>query len=195
QLCLYSDLLREIQAVLPERRSVVPRKPGFPLEPYRVDDYLAYYRLVRRRLEAAVDAGTAPGDGAAPATYPEPVPHCDVCRWWPRCDKQRRADDHLCLVAGISRLQMRELEERDIATLARLAKEPLPIAWNPGARGRTPGVSRTLGARSRRGARGLRGRCGRDHAAVGGRSQHARLPLRRLRTRGAQAPDGSLRIA
>jgi predicted RecB family nuclease len=141
QLCLYSDLLREIQGVLPERMYVVPRKPGFPLEPYRVDDYLAYYRLVRRRLEAAVDAETAAGDGAAPATYPEPVPHCDVCRWWPRCDQQRRADDHLCFVAGISRLQTRELKDHEIATLSRLAQEPLPIAWKP-ARGAREGYGR-----------------------------------------------------
>ncbi|HEV2104137.1 MAG TPA: TM0106 family RecB-like putative nuclease, partial [Candidatus Eisenbacteria bacterium] len=105
QLCLYSDLLERAQGVRPEHMYVVPRRPDFPLETYRVEDYLAYYRLVRARLEAAVDAD-AP---ATPDTYPEPVPHCDVCRWWPRCDRQRRDDDHLCLVAGISHLQTREL--------------------------------------------------------------------------------------
>ena len=142
QLCLYSDLLGEIQGTPPELMHVVPRRPGFPLESYRVDDYLAYYRLVRRRLEAAVDEGAMPGDIAGIGnTYPEPVPHCDVCRWWPRCDKQRRADDHLCLVAGVSRLQTRELQSREIATLARLAMEPLPIAWKP-ARGAKEGFGR-----------------------------------------------------
>jgi predicted RecB family nuclease len=147
QLCLYSDLLNEIQGALPERMHVVPRKPGFPPDTYRVEDYLAYYRLVRSRLEAAVDAAVAADDGAvavvgeAPRTYPEPVPHCDVCRWWPRCDKQRRTDDHLCLVAGISRLQTRELESHEIETLARLAQEPLPIAWKP-ARGAREGYGR-----------------------------------------------------
>src|SRR5262249_28970771 len=102
QLCLYADLLREAQGVLPERMYIVPRRPDFEADEYRVPDYLAYYRLVRRRLEAAVDE-------EAPATYPEPVPHCDVCRWFPRCDRQRRGDDHLSFVAAISRLQMREL--------------------------------------------------------------------------------------
>ena len=33
QLCLYSDLLGEIQGALPEWMYVVPRRPGFPLEP------------------------------------------------------------------------------------------------------------------------------------------------------------------
>src|SRR5215831_12669160 len=51
QLCLYSDLLGELQGAPPEHMHVVPKRPDFPLDSYRVDDYLAYYRLVRRRLE------------------------------------------------------------------------------------------------------------------------------------------------
>src|SRR3972149_21760 len=31
-------------------------------------------------------------------TYPEPVGHCDICRWWQNCDQQRRQDDHLSFV-------------------------------------------------------------------------------------------------
>ena len=42
-------------------------------------------------------------------TYPEPVEHCDVCRWAAECVARRRADDHLCLVAGISARQRRAL--------------------------------------------------------------------------------------
>jgi len=139
QLCLYAELLGEMQGVVPESMHVVPRRPDFPLETYRVEDYLAYYRLVRRRLEAAVDV--AEGDGAAAATYPDPVPHCDICRWWPKCDRQRRADDHLSLVAGISRLQTRELQSRKVGTLAALAIEPLPIRWKP-SRGAKEGYGR-----------------------------------------------------
>jgi predicted RecB family nuclease len=136
QLCLYSDLLRAIQGVSPERMHVVPRRPDFPLDTYRVEDYLAYYRLVRRRLEGAV---TVPeGDNA---TYPDPVPHCEICRWWPRCDRQRRGDDHLSLVAGISRQQTRELQSRDVGTLATLAVEPLPLRWKP-SRGAKEGYAR-----------------------------------------------------
>ena len=135
QLCLYSELLREMQGVLPENMYVVPRRPDFPLETFRVEEYLAYYRLVRRRLEAAADAEPEP------LTYPDPVPHCDICRWWPRCDRQRRGDDHLSFVAGLSRLQTRELDSRDIRTLAALAAQPLPIPWKP-ARGAREGYVR-----------------------------------------------------
>jgi predicted RecB family nuclease len=135
QLCLYSELLGEMQGGAPELMHVVPHRPGFPLETYRIADYDAYYRLVRRRLLEAADAGE---DGA---TYPDPVAHCEICRWWPRCEKQRRDDDHLSFVAGISRLQRRELESREVGTLARLAHVPLPIPWKP-ARGVVAGYER-----------------------------------------------------
>jgi predicted RecB family nuclease len=137
QLCLYADLLCATQGTMPETMYVAPRRPDFPVEPYRVADYLAYYRLVRRRLEAALEAES----GGELRTYPEPTPHCEICRWWPRCDKQRRGDDHLSLVAGVSRLQMRELQSRDIRALARLAAEPLPIGWKP-SRGAKDGYVR-----------------------------------------------------
>src|SRR5262249_61653120 len=74
QLCLYSDLLREIQGVLPERMYVVPRKPGFPLEPYRVDDYLAYYRPLRPPLRGPGGAEGAAGGGAGRPTPPPAGP-------------------------------------------------------------------------------------------------------------------------
>ena len=135
QLCLYAELLEDTQGVLPERMYVVPRLPELAAECYRVADYLAYHRLVRRRLEAAADQT----DGAT--TYPEPVPHCEICRWFPRCDQQRRGDDHLSFVAGLSRLQMRELQARDIATLEKLAAEQVPLAWKP-ARGAQDGYVR-----------------------------------------------------
>jgi predicted RecB family nuclease len=140
QLCLYSDLLARIQGVLPERMHVVPRGPGLEAESYRVEEYLAYYRFVRRRLEAEL-SGDLGGDDRDPPGYPDPVAHCDICRWWPRCDRRRRLDDHLSLVAGISRVQTLELQSRAVATLARLAVEPLPIAWRP-SRGARDGYGR-----------------------------------------------------
>jgi predicted RecB family nuclease len=138
QLCLYSELLCEMQGLRPEFMHVVPRRPGFPLETYRVGDYQAYFRLVRRNLEAAVD-GAEPG--AFDRTYPDPVPHCEICRWWPRCEKRRRDDDHLSFVAGLSRLQARELRSHDVPTLAALATLPLPLGWKP-ARGAREGYRR-----------------------------------------------------
>ncbi len=140
QLCLYSDLLSDIQGVMPERFFVVT--PGaatlggaFDEREYRLADYLAYYRFVRGSLLGAAASGSG-------ATEPEPVPHCEVCRWWLRCDRSWRDTDHLSLVAGITRLQRRELESRQIVTLAGLAVQPDPLGWRP-ARGSREGMERS----------------------------------------------------
>ncbi len=77
QLSLYSELLNVIQGVLPESMYVVPPSVDFQAEQYRVLDYAAYYRYVKSRLEAAVS-----DNGGRSSTYPEPKPHCEICRWW-----------------------------------------------------------------------------------------------------------------
>ena len=126
QLSLYSDLLRSVQGVQPEYMYVVAPWTGFEAQAYRTGDYAAYYRLVRRWLEAAVSGGNGN------LSYPDPREHCDVCEWSRRCDAIRRGDDHLSLVAGISGLQIDELRQRGIDTTAGLAAEPLPLRWRPG---------------------------------------------------------------
>src|SRR5262245_51267285 len=110
QLCLYSDLLSTAQGLVPEQMYIVSPWSEFEPQAFRTSDYAAYYRLVKARLEAAV------GGEAQESTYPEPKEHCDICRWRLDCDARRRADDHLSLVAGISRLQIKELNNRSIYT-------------------------------------------------------------------------------
>ena len=89
-------------------------------------EYAAYFRLVREQMQGTVVLD----DGAvAAANYPEPVEHCDICPWSSECSRKRRQDDHLSLVAGISRLQRRELEAHEVPTLTALASTPLIFAW------------------------------------------------------------------
>ena len=125
QLCLYADLLSKVQGLVTEFMYVVAPWSDFEPQIFRSSDYLAYYRLVRQSLEAAV------ADDAEAQTYPDPRQHCEICRWQQGCDARRRDDDHLCLVAGTSRLQIDELRRRDLNTMAALAVEPLPLPWRP----------------------------------------------------------------
>lgn len=125
QLCLYSDLLAEAQGLPPEYMYVVAPWSDFQPQQFRFADYAAYFRKVKRALQTAM-AGPAADD-----TYPDPIAHCDICRWREACDKRRRDDDHLCLVAGISKLQINELKGRGIATVQGLAGVPLPLDWKP----------------------------------------------------------------
>ena len=125
QLCLYADLLRTVQGVPAGRMRVVKPGEGFPGETFRFTDFHAYYRFVRERLEAFV------GDEHRPEIYPAPVPHCDICRWWKRCDDRRHADDHLSLVAGMPGAHAAELRRQGIETLEAFATAPEPLKEKP----------------------------------------------------------------
>lgn len=125
QLALYSDLLATVQGQAPEFMYVVPPTIDFAEEAHRIADYAAYFRYVKARLEKSCDRGEAS------PTYPEPCAHCDVCRWYKECDATRRADDHLSLVAGISRLQRNQFVAWDASSVASLAVFPIPLKQKP----------------------------------------------------------------
>ena len=122
QICSYVDQLTRLQGVQPQRLWVVLGGSAREKVELRVDDFMAYYRAAKRRFEEAFQL-------PATDTYPEPVDHCEVCRWWQVCADRRRADDHLSLVAGISSSQRRALVERGIGTVTALAE--LPLAFDP----------------------------------------------------------------
>ena len=126
QLSLYSELLGVAQGRVPEHMYVVTPGTGFEPEIYRSAEFAAYYRQVKRGLEQFMDKG-----GSQSTTYPEPNLHCELCAWRLPCDQRRRDDDHLCLVAGITKIQTNALREHQVLTLAALATVPLPLAWKP----------------------------------------------------------------
>ena len=126
QLCLYTELVAGSQGTWPESMHVVTPNDDLAPETYRVLDYTAYYRYVKRRLSRTVEQ-----NGEEITTYPEPTAHCEVCRWWAECDGQRRRDDHLSLVAGLSRLQEKQLGNWDVTTVAKLAVLALPLPQRP----------------------------------------------------------------
>jgi uncharacterized protein len=128
QLCLYADMVASIQGLRPQFSYVVAPWSDFVPQVYRMDDYRAYYRRVQASLESAI------GDRTSNEIYPDPKDHCDTCRWQDRCDKQRRADDHLSLVAGITKVHIDELKRHGLETTAELAAMDLPLTWKP-ARG------------------------------------------------------------
>lgn len=134
QLSLYSEMLGAAQGRMPEHMHVVQPWTDFVPQTFRTADFAAYYRRVRAALEAALD-------GEAQETYPEPVAHCDICAWRWTCDERRRSDDHLSLVAGISKTQIDELADQNVTTVQQLAGMPLPLQWKP-QRGSTAALER-----------------------------------------------------
>lgn len=111
QLCFYSELLAAAQGTEPERIHVI--LGNSEQHSFRLAEFSAYFRHVRDGFVAAL------GDGL-PDTYPEPVSHCSVCRWRGTCEARWVADDHLSLVANITRRQRDRLRAAGIGTLAAL---------------------------------------------------------------------------
>jgi predicted RecB family nuclease len=129
QVCVYSERLATLQGRRPERIHVVTGDSE--THSLRLDDYAAFHRSVKRRFEERV---FGPARAEPPPTYPDPVDHCRVCVWFPRCIDRRRADDHLSLVAGMTRAATERLEEAAVPTrqlLADLSAEAVVPDLNP----------------------------------------------------------------
>lgn len=120
QLCLYSDLLAHLQEADPEWIHVVTGDGT--LHRYRLADYAAYYRCVKAGFERRTF-----GDARDLETYPEPVEHCRICRWYGGCADRRRADDHLSRVANIRRSETPSLKRGGLPTLTALAVSPANV--------------------------------------------------------------------
>jgi uncharacterized protein len=118
QLCLYSELIATIQGREPNCMHVVLGGGAAPKQ-FAVQRYLAFFRKIKRDFEAAISAKAE--------TYPEPVEHCAICDWYRVCNDRWHNDDHLALVAYITRNQREALIEREVDTMEKLAALSLPI--------------------------------------------------------------------
>jgi len=121
QVLLYAELLARVQGRPPEFVHLALGGPEPRTESFRVTEYSAYFRSVRRRfLDALADSR------AKLAVAPEPVAHCELCAWRTRCDRERHQVDHLSLVAGIRRGERQALVGRGVETVNALAGMAIP---------------------------------------------------------------------
>lgn len=112
QMSAYSEQVERLQGRAPTRMHVFTGDGE--RHAFRVADYAAHYRALKARYEALVL-------GPPVDTYPDPVEHCGVCRWADPCDERRHGDDHLSIVAGMRRDQIRKLTAAGITTTTGLA--------------------------------------------------------------------------
>src|SRR5215217_123937 len=127
QLLFYAAMVAQIQGVAPERVHVVLGTDE--MRSFRPRDFQAYADQVQGRFLLTLQAYR---NGAQPP-YPYPVEHCAYCDWWARCRDRRRADDHLSLVAGITRAQAIKLEQAGVRSVTELADVPSGVS--------VPGIS------------------------------------------------------
>jgi predicted RecB family nuclease len=126
QLCVYTELVGAAQGRTPDAFRVVTPAGT---EVFRTSDFSAYYRAVKTRLLTILDDSSV--SAAGHEVVPPPTAHCEICRWWPRCNAERRRVDHLSFVAYLGRAQERELNRQGLTTLAALARMPVPVPFKP----------------------------------------------------------------
>lgn len=124
QLCLYSELLGDVQGRTPESMVVVKPGEDFPTDTFRFAEFEAYYNFVKNQFQKVMNSDPV-------ETYPLPVAKCDTCRWWKECNQKWHDDDHLSLIAGIRSDQTKELTSQGINTLEKYAKEDKPFIEKP----------------------------------------------------------------
>lgn len=119
QLAFYSDLVAKVQGAAPRLMHVVL---GDSTErAFRVADYAHYVAALRKRFVQTIQGIES---GARQPRYPLPCDHCDLCHWRDHCEQRRLADDHLCQVAGITRVQTARLQQAGVKTMSSLAALP-----------------------------------------------------------------------
>src|SRR5712692_10102240 len=118
QIAVYSDQLARLQGRLPRCMRLILGDHSEHV--FQVGQFVSYARTALGRLEAVLAASPI-------ATYPDKVHHCAVCRWSEVCEQKRRDDDHLSLVAGIRRDQIRRLNQAGISTTTALASSAGPV--------------------------------------------------------------------
>jgi len=117
QIASYVAQIERIQAVQPRHVYVVTGGAQPEEHAFATAEMMAYFRRAKARFEALLETELDPD-----LTYPDPVEHCAVCRWYgDYCWRQWREDDALPLIAGISRAQRDVLTEHDIRTRGALA--------------------------------------------------------------------------
>jgi predicted RecB family nuclease len=121
QISLYSEKIGAIQGKMPLYMHI--EKPD-GRSTFRVDEYMAYFRLAKKRLVEAIEDENFTG-------YPEPITHCDICNWFLYCNKKRRQDDHLGFIANMGKSQIKEVRRQNIFTLKDMAQAPYPLPFKP----------------------------------------------------------------
>ena len=124
QLSMYSEILKALQGRAPEEMHLALGGVMREKISFRVADYAAYYRSVAGDFEALIDDA---GPSFPVPTKPEPVEHCEVCRWSAECRAQWRAEDDVSLVANLTSVQRHALQAIDVTTRTGLAEPATPL--------------------------------------------------------------------
>ncbi|PBN43106.1 TM0106 family RecB-like putative nuclease [Sphingobium sp. D43FB] len=116
QLCVYADMLTDVQGVAPPAMHVV--LGSGEITSLRTSSVLHYFNVARRRFETFVNLPPTTSAG-------DPCGHCTFCRWTEKCGAEWDAADHLSIIAGMGRGQISALRAEGIDEIGQLAATPV----------------------------------------------------------------------
>ena len=108
QLCSYSELLSNVQGVLPEKMHIILGDNTH--SSFLVSDYYSYYKQCKVQFEKFMS-------DIPDHSYPEPCSHCDTCQWNTSCSLKWEQDNHLSLISNITRSQRDKIRKAGIHTV------------------------------------------------------------------------------
>jgi uncharacterized protein len=111
QVCNYSEHVARLQGT-PPRDAHLVLGSGVKVA-FRLEEYAAYYRRLKRAFLARADAPQE--------VYPAEVPQCAICSWSDACDAVRERDEYLGLVASMRAGQIERLTAVGITSISTLA--------------------------------------------------------------------------
>ncbi len=120
QLCFYAEAISALTGMAPRRMHVW--LGSGTTESLMVDEFMPYWRRLRRQLEALLDR-----DAAVVATRPRLCESCEYCEFQGHCEAQWRAEDSLAFVANSREGERSALEAAGVTTVAQLSRRSAPV--------------------------------------------------------------------
>ncbi len=121
QLCFYAEAIAALTGAAPRRMHVW--LGSGTTESLTVEEFLPYWRRLRRQLEMTLDA-----DVTRVETRPRLCESCEYCEFQAHCEAQWRAEDALAFVANSRESERQVLEAAGVVTIAQLATRSEEVA-------------------------------------------------------------------
>ena len=115
QLCFYAEAMQALTGRAPRRMHIWLGSGTH--QPLTVEEFLPYWRRLRRQLGALLADDAVPG-----GTRPAPCESCEYCEFQGHCERQWREEDSLAFVANSRQAERDALEQAGVRTIVQLSQ-------------------------------------------------------------------------
>ena len=120
QLCFYAEAMASLLGVGPRHMHLW--LGSGTTQALVVDEFLPYWRRLRRQLASLLDADVES------TTRPQPCDSCEYCEFHGHCEDEWRREDSLAFVANARETDRAALERGGVRTVVELSQRRTPVA-------------------------------------------------------------------